>query len=236
MSKPLAFIGRTEREHLQFVRWVLFLLTAAESSGLGSLSRDRLHAMLFMSFASSRFYGIKPLRQRARRTDHGPHYRAAHVALGVLALAGLVDVEGFNPHIKKKEFQFEGTFTITAEGLRVAANLRMTLTGAELYRFILDLCLGAISALPVTEVVVDPASNRRPQAYGVVDKVLKQDLTYQVAVHRPGETLYIEETEGERTPTVTGLISIDHYLQAQSFVNAKDVLGAYQRLLLKRAA
>lgn len=236
MSKPPSFIGKIEREHLHFVRWVLFMLTASEASGLGSLTRDRLHAMLFMSFASSRFYGIYPLRQRARRTDHGPHYRAAHVALGVLALAGLVDVEGFGAHVNKKELQFEGTFTVTAEGLRVATVLQETLTGARLYRFILDLCLASVSVVPQPDVASAPTLDPRSQVDGEMDKVLKQDLTYQEAIHRSGDTLFIEETEGDRTPTVKGLISIDQYLQAQTSVNAKDVLGAYQRLLLKRAA
>lgn len=236
MPKPPSLIGKTEREHLHFVRWVLFMLAASEASGLGSLTRDRLHAMLFMSFASSRFYGIHPLRQRARRTNHGPHYRAAHVALGVLALAGLVHVEGFDSHVNKRELQFEGTFTVTAEGLRVAAVLQETLTGARLYRFILDLCLGSVSAMPQPDMANASVLNQISQVNGAMDKVLKQDLTYQEAIHRPGDTLFIEETEGDRTPTVSGLISIDEYLQARTTVNAKDVLGAYQRLLLKRAA
>jgi hypothetical protein len=236
MSKSPSFIGKAEREHLHFVRWVLFMLVASEASGLGSLTRDRLHAMLFMSFSSSRFYGIHPLRQRARRTNHGPHYRAAHVALGVLTLAGLVDVEGFGAHVNKKELQFEGTFTITAEGLRVAAVLQETLTGARLYRFILDLCLGSVSAVSQSDVANAFTLDQKSQIDGAVDKVLEQDLTYQEAIHRPGDSLFIEETEGDRTPTVTGLIAINKYLQEQTSVNAKDVLGAYQRLLLKRAA
>ena len=97
MTKGTTSLAKAEHERLRFIRWVLFLVNAAEASGMGRLSRRRLHALLFMSFASSRFYGIQPLRQRAQRTEQGPYYRAAHVALGMLALAGLVDVESFRP-------------------------------------------------------------------------------------------------------------------------------------------
>ncbi|MFX8211289.1 hypothetical protein ABTK89_19760, partial [Acinetobacter baumannii] len=78
-----------------FVRWVLLLVNAAGAAGIGQLTRKQLHPLLFLSFASSRFYGIEPLRRRATRTALGPYYRPAHIALGELVLSGLVDVKDF---------------------------------------------------------------------------------------------------------------------------------------------
>lgn len=253
MRRGSSAISKAEHERLRFLRWVLFLVNCAESAGVGSLDRPRLHALLFVSFSSSRFYGIQPLRQRAQRTPQGPYYRAAHVALGVLALAGLIELRGFEAHPSAKDLQLEGTFGATPAGLEAAGLMRQTHTGAALYRYLLDLCLGTVSALmtdgPAAQdtsyaavAILQDLSNGADNGSGdkrfttELDVVLEKDLTYQRAIHQPGKSLLIEETLDEVTPTVQGLRSIESYLRDRIPVNGRDVLGAYQRLLQKRVA
>lgn len=223
-------INKVNQESLRFVRWVLFLIVAAESAGIERVSRRRLHSLLFMSFASSRYYEIRPLRLRAQRTEQGPYYRAAHIALGTLTLSGLIDIENFDAYVSHKHLQFEAEFKPTVKGLTVAKQLRETQTGAGLYKFLLDLCLGTVAAIP------ELCSESEPSANSTLDKVLTADLTYQVAIKRSSSSLFIEETPGEVTPTVRGLLEIESHLRGRTLVNNRDVLGAYQRLLKKRTA
>jgi hypothetical protein len=206
---------------------VLFLLVANEAAGLPEVSRQRLHALLFMSFASSRYYSIEPLRQRARRTPQGPYYRQAHVALGGLVLGGMVSATDFKPHPALRDLQFEGVFRPTLVGLEVARTMRQTLTGAKLYRFLLDMCLAAAYITEETEA---------ERQGDVLDKILDADLTYRRALRRHGDTLELQDAFDEQTPTVEGLSSIDMRLQQQGAYNRKDVVAAYQTLLMRRSA
>lgn len=218
---------KKDYEKLQFLRWVLFLITAAEAAGLPAITRERLHVLLFVSFASSRYYGLRPLRQRAQRTPHGPYYRAAHLTLGYLVFAGLIDVTDFRAHPSPRDLQFEGTFRVTAEGLRMARVFRQTGSGERVYKFLLDLCLGTARAMsnPDSDVEFDDDET---------DQMLAQDLTFRAALARSGKALMVEEQPGEVTPTVKGLHSINAYLRERTFVNGKDVLAAYQTLLRDR--
>ncbi|BCG22093.1 hypothetical protein TUM18999_02840 [Pseudomonas tohonis] len=220
---------KRDYERLQFLRWVLFLVTACEAAGIKDLTRARLHALLFMSFASARYYGLKPLRQRAQRTPHGPYYRAAHLALGHLAFSGLIDVADFKAHPSPKDLQFEGTFRLTKSGLKVCQDLRQTNTGEIIYKFLLDMCLGT------ARVILGESEELSTQDNGTLDEMLAQDLTYVNALKRPGNSLLIEESPEEITPTVKGLNSIQQLLSQKTFVNRKDVLSAYQTLLRNRA-
>lgn len=224
-DKPLL---KRDYEKLQFLRWVLFLITAAEAAGLNSLSRARLHSLLFMSFASARFYGLEPLRQRAQRTPHGPYYRAAHLALGHLAFAGMVIVNDFKAHPSPKDLQFEGAFKLTKDGLHACKVLRQTNKGLKIYSFLLDICLGAVQSLQAENI---PA-NREDVS---LDKMLVQDLTYVSALNRPGEMLLVEEEGTKSTPTVEGLKLIQSMLSQKQLINKKDILGAYQLILRSRA-
>lgn len=224
-DKPLY---KKDYEKLQFLRWVLFLVTAAEAAGLPPVTRERLHALLFISFASSRFYGLRPLRQRAQRTPHGPYYRAAHLSLGYLVFSGLVDVLEFKAHPSPKDLQFDGTFRITESGLKLSRTLRQTTTGERTYKFLLDLCLGTARAMSEKDLDQDFDNEK-------TDKMLAQDLTFKAALARAGKALIIEEQPGDITPTMKGLKTIDAYMRKRSFVNNKDVLAAYQALLRDRA-
>ena len=244
-----------EREKLRFVRWVLLLINAAEASGIGALRREHLHALLFLSFASSTFYGIKPLRLRANRTPQGPYYRQAHVALGLLAMSNLVEVRRFEPHPSTERFQFEGTFSATLDGLNVGRVLRQAPQGDQLYRFLLDLCLGTVRG-----VLQDETDRARPdgdhptfaalksdlsqrdqpeedkQSSDRLKKVFAADLTYKEAVARQGPMLFINEGDPDSiTPTAARLTQINKFLSARIEVNRRDVLGAYQKILAERA-
>ena len=230
MARMVHSVPKSAQERLRFSRWVLFTINAAEAAGIGQLSRKQLHLLLFMSFASSRFYGIEPLRLRARRTEQGPYYRAAHFALGALALSGLVDVSSFSAHRSSTHLQFEGNFGATVAGLEVGRHLRSTQRGELLYAFLLDLCLGVVEG-----AWHDERTRDRQQRSGL-DRVFEQDLTYREALSRPGNMLFIEETVDHGTPTLTGLRQIRKYLAGKTFVNRRDVLTIYQRLLQKRAA
>lgn len=247
-------LRKSDHEGYLFIRWVLLLINAAESAGIDSLSRHRLHGLLFMSFASARYYNIKPLRLRAQRTEHGPYYRAAHLALGNLALSGLINVKDFSAHPSPRDLQFEASFHPTAKGLKVGRVLRDTHTGESLYRFLLDICLGAVIATP------ELSQAEFSQANQAFDRALEQDLTYQQAIRRPGQSLLMEEIPGENTPTVKGLKSIDRHIRnnlihSSAFensnneiahvisganqnviVNKREVISAYQKLLKTRIA
>lgn len=231
MARLSHSIPKSDQERYRFARWVLFTINAAEAAGIGQLTRKQLHLLLFMSFASSRFYGIEPLRQRARRTDQGPYYRAAHIALGGLALSGMVEVKEFFGHPSAVHLQFEGIFGATAEGLQAGRNLRSTHRGEALYGFLLDLCLGAVEG-----GWHDEHTRERERRRGL-ELVFEQDLTYQQALQRKGNVLFVEESpEDDTTPTLTGLREIKDYLEEKTFVNRRDVLSAYQRLLQRKAA
>lgn len=231
MTKYFVPLGAQER--LRFSRWVLFTINAAEAAGIGQLTRKQLHLLLFMSFASCRFYGIAPLSKRARRTEQGPYYRLAHFALGGLAMSGLVEVSSFAAYPSKKHLQFEGAFGATVAGLEVGRQLRTTHRGESLYAFLLDLCLGVVEG-----AWHDERTREREERIGL-DRVFEQDLTYQQALDRPGKELFVEETSYESpfpTPTLVGLREIRRYLSEKAFVNRRDVLTVYQRLLQKKAA
>lgn len=218
---------KKDYEKLQFLRWMLFLITAAEAAGLPAITRKRLHALLFISFASSRFYGLRPLRQRAQRTSHGPYYRAAHLTLGYLVFSGLIELTEYKAYPSPKDLQFEGTFRVTTEGLRIARVFRQTGTGESMYKFLLDLCLGTARAMSNPESDIEFNNED-------TDQMLAQDLTFRAALARSSKALIIEEQPGEITPTVKGLQSINSYLRERTFVNNKDVLAAYQTLLRDR--
>lgn len=224
-------VTRADHQRLFFTRWVLFLLVANEAAGLPAVSRHRLHALLFMSFASSRYYAIEPLRQRARRTPQGPYYRYAHIALGGLVLGGMVSVDGFRAHPALRDLQFEGVFRPTLKGLDVARTMRETLTGSRLYRFLLDMCLAAAHTTEET------ATEAEAEVQGaVLDRILGADLTYRRALRRYGDMLELQDAPDEQTPTVEGLSSIHHRLEQQGAYNRKDVVAAYQTLLMRRSA
>lgn len=225
------YVPRAAQDKLRFTRWVLLTVNAAEAAGIGTLTRKQLHLLLFMSFASCRFYGIEPLQKRARRTDQGPYYRSAHVALGGLALSGLVEVSEFAAYQSKKHLQFEGNFGATVAGLKVGRELRSTHRGEVLYGFLLDLCLGVVEG-----AWHDERTREREERIGL-DRVFEQDLTYQQALDRPGRELYVEETAVDTaTPTLAGLREIREYLAEKPGVNRRDVLIVYQRLLQRKAA
>lgn len=231
MARISQSIPKGEREKLHFTRWVLLIINAAEAAGVGRLSRKQLHLLLFLSFASSRFYGIAPLRQRARRTDQGPYYRAAHIALGGLVLSGLVEVSDFSSHRSSEHLQFEGTFGATLSGLEVGRVLRSTHRGEVLYSFLLDLCLGVVEG-----AWHEDRSQERSQRRGL-ERAFEQDLTYQAALSRPGNVLFVEENaDDQASPTLAGLREIREFLEAKISVNRRDVLTVYQRLLMKSAA
>ena len=225
-------LTRRELEPYQFIRWVLFLVNAANAAGIERLTRQRLHFLMFVSFASSSFYGIRPLRQRAQRTAHGPYYRAAHIALGALALSGLVEVQDFEAHIEAKKLQFEAEFRPTEAGLKVAKVLRETRPGAKLYHFLLELCLGAAEAVELAETRSDSAK----PSVDLLDRIFESDLSYRQAVGRKGDDLFIQESPEEESATVKGLKNIDRHLRQFSYFNPKDILSAYQKLLVKRSA
>lgn len=231
MSRVPYSVPRGAQERLRFSRWVLFTINAAEAAGIGQMTRKQLHLLLFLSFACCRFYGIEPLRQRARRTEQGPYYRAAHFALGELALAGLVEVSDFAVHHSPTHLQFEGNFGATVAGLEVGRRLRSTYRGEALYAFLLDLCLGIVEG-----AWYDERGHSREDRSGL-DRVFEQDLTYQQALRRPGKELFVAETDDDdTTPTLTGLRQIRKYLAEKATVNRRDVLTVYQRLLQKKAA
>lgn len=228
MAAKRKLVTVADHDRLLFMRWVLFLLVANEAAGLPKVSRERLHALLFMSFASSRYYAIEPLRKRARRTPQGPYYRQAHVALGGLVLGGMVSVEEFKAHPAVRDLQFEGFFRPTMKGVQVARIMRQTITGGRLYRFLLDMCLAAAAATVHAEAA--------EQTAGQLDRILDADLTYRRAIARFGDSLELQDDAEARTPTVEGLSTIQERLDMQGAYNRKDVVTAYQSLLLRRSA
>ena len=237
MAAKRKSITAADHDPLFFTRWVLLLIVANAAAGLPEVSRQRLHSLLFMSFASSRYYSIEPLRQRARRTPQGPYYRQAHVALGGLVLGDMVSITHFKAHPAPRDLQFEGVFRPTVYGLEVARVLRRTITGARLYRFLLDMCLASAATTDPMRTVGD--LRETPIAPGedrVLDRILEADLTYRRAVRRTGEMLELRDAPDEETPTVEGLGSIEQRLEQQGAYNRKDVVAAYQGLLMRRSA
>lgn len=218
-------------ERLNFLRWVLLLIAAAEAAGISSLTRSRLHSFLFLSFASAPFYGLKPLRQRAQRTPQGPYYRAAHLALGYLTLGNLIAVDNFTPYNSKKNIQFEGDFKITIDGLKLSRELRKANSGKKIYNFLLDLCLASVRAIEARSV----EDGTLQQIDSSIDKILTNDLSYQKALQYEGQYLDPSDTNADSTPTVIGLRSISSFLEVHVPLNRKDILSAYQSILLDRA-
>jgi hypothetical protein len=224
-----------DRPRLFVTRWVLLLLVASEAAGLPEVSRQRLHNLLFLSFASSRYYGIEPLRQRAQRTPQGPYYRLAHVALGGLVLGGMVSISNFKAYPAARNLQFEGVFRPTLVGLKVARNLRETITGARLYHFLLDLCLAAAATTaPKINIELALSAVDLEDAEATLDKILEADLTYRRALRRTGDILELQDGPDVETPTVSSLSSVQHRLEQLGAYNRKDVVAAYQRLLIRR--
>jgi hypothetical protein len=61
--------------------------------------------------------------------------------------------------------------------------------------------------------------------------------SYQQALRRAGNMLFIEESPGDDvTPTLAGLREIKTYLTEKTFPNRRDVLSVYQRVLMRKAA
>lgn len=224
MAKP-KHVTAADHDRIFFLRWMLLLIVANEAAGLPAATRQRLHSLLFVSFASSKFYRINPLRQRARRSEHGPYYRMAHIALGHLVMGGLLDVHEFRPHPAPRDLQFEGIFRPTLNGLKAAEYLRKTVTGERIYLFLLDICLASAEAI---------GSERTQSDAQILDGALSEDLTYQRALRKHGEFLELEDPAEAETPTVQGLRSISDTLSTRGFFNRRDIVAAYQSLMLKR--
>lgn len=234
---------KTEFERLQFLRWVLFLVTAARAAGMQRVDRQRLHALLFQSFASSLFYGIVPLRQRAQRTTHGPYYRAAHIALGRLILGGMIQLDAYDPLDHKDGLLFEGLLSPTATGLLVVAKLRMTRRGDQAYRFLLDLCTSMMLAVDDDHsgdglsVLADAdAAARERDAQAQITRVLSSDLSYRQATERNEVLLRTTINPDEEPLTVAALRDVQTAIADGRMHNRRDVLTAYQFLLRRRAA
>ncbi|MDF3932218.1 hypothetical protein [Pseudomonas citronellolis] len=235
---------KSDYEGLQFVRWVLMVVVASRAAGMRELNRGRLHVLLFQSFASSLYYGIKPLRQRAQRTVHGPYYRAAHIAVGKLVLSGLATLEEYNPLDHKQGIQFDGKLSPTPAGLKVVHALRATKSGELLYRFLLDLCLSTVEAVHVTRDNEFPQGTTEPElaeqlellAQASIDDVLLADLSYQRASKREGVLLQVVENPDDIPLTVRGLREVAGAIADGRYKNRRDVLTAYQFLLRQRVA
>ncbi len=221
---------KSDYDKLRFVRWLLLLIAAAEASGLKSLTRSRIHSLLFLSFSAAPFYDLKPLRQRVKKTKQGPYYRAAHLTLGYLTFADFLVVEEFEPYFSQKDLQFDGRFEITQAGLVASHKLRESHYGGRLYKFLLDLCL-ATSQVISQELEFDDEDLEGK----MLDKILEQDLTYRQALKKIGDIIRLEDMDQDFNPTVKGLNVIDEYLKVRKFINRKDVLSAYQVLLRERA-
>lgn len=241
--KPATGPRKSDFERLQFARWVLFLIVTARAAGVQKIDRERLHALLFQSFASSLFYGIPPLRQRAQRTLHGPYYRAAHIAVGQLALSGLVVISNYRPLDHKSGLLFDGELSPSIMGLEVASKLRETGYGERIYRFLLDLCTSMM--LAVTKDTSDsqaPVMNfgeaeaAHAAAQRKIDEVLSLDLSYRQASAR--NELILRTTLGpdDMPLTLIGLRDIEAAVADGRIRNRRDVLTAYQYLLRRRAA
>lgn len=247
--KKLVTPRKSEFERLQFARWVLFLVVTARAAGMRELNRERLHALLFQSFASSLFYGIRPLRQRAQRTKHGAYYRAAHIALGRLVLGGLVELDEFDPLDPERGLQFNGRLAPTPAGLTVVAKLRETMHGEQIYRFLLDLCLSMVRAVSVDSTPDEALIHARPAAIDPlqaeqhditaqqsIDRVLHTDLSYQKAAEEQQTLLPVVSGPDDVPLTVRGLRDVATALDDGGVRNSRDVLTAYQFLLRRRAA
>lgn len=243
MKEPIK-LRKGEFEGAQFARWVLMLIIASRSAGMRELDRGRLHALLFQSFASSLFYRIKPLRQRAQRTPHGPYYRAAHIAIGKLVLGGLVSIEDYYPLEHKRDIQFDGKISPTADGLKVVRALRETQTGDRIYRFLLDLCLGTVQAvylehdgeLSTYRNESETAEQLENTAQAAIDAILLTDLSYQQASKRKDVLLPIIDSPDGIPLTVRGLNDVEGAINDSQDKNRRDVLIAYQYLLRRRVA
>jgi hypothetical protein len=152
-------------------------------------------------------------------------------------MGGMVSIADFKAHPAPRDLQFEGVFRPTMAGLEVARALRDTFTGARLYRFLLDMCLASAAT-------TDP--HRRPGDLetlltirgeeDALDQILAADLTYRRAIRRTGDMLELRDAPDEETPTVTGLSTIEQCLEQQGAYNRKDVVAAYQALLMRRSA
>jgi hypothetical protein len=140
----------------------------------------------------------------------------------------MASVEDFKAHPAVRDLQFEGLFRPTMKGVEVARIMRETITGGRLYRFLLDMCLAAAAATEHVEAA--------EQAGGELDRILDADLTYRRAVARFGDSLELQDGSDARTPTVEGLSTIQERLDQQGAYNRKDVVAAYQALLLRRSA
>lgn len=237
-------LRKGEFEGVQFLRWVLMLIIASRAAGIRELDRGRLHALLFQSFASSLFYGIKPLRQRAQRTSHGPYYRAAHIAVGKLVLSGLVSLEDYRPLDHKRDIQFDGRLFPTADGLKVVHALRETQTGDRIYRFLIDLCLGTVQAVHIEEDKASSEDESEPEALeqlevfaqANIDRILSTDLSYQQARKKNDKLLPIVDSPDGKPLTVRGLEDVEGAFDDSKNINRRDVLMAYQYLLSRRVA
>ena len=68
-----------------------------------------------------------------------------------------------------------------------------------------------------------------------MDKVFTGDLTYQQALARPTQMLFVDDGEpGSVTPTTVRLTRISDRLSKRVNVNRRDVLGVYQKMLAER--
>jgi hypothetical protein len=147
----------------------------------------------------------------------------------MLAMSGLVDVRRFEPYVSTAGFQFEGTFSATTEGLAAGCVLRAAPQGEQLYRYLLDLCLGTVKG------VWDDQPDESQFSQERLNVVLRADLTYRQAVARDTAMLFVEEGDPEAvTPTAVQLNRISEILSERIEVNRRDVLGAYQKILAVR--
>jgi hypothetical protein len=220
-----------QRKDLFFRRWILLLIAAASNAGIENVSRQQFHRMLYLSFSTSKFYGITPLAFRPRQTNSGPYFHIAHDALLRLVIEDHLTIENFKPIFEGIHFQFDGNFSLTITGVNTCSLFRKSEIGEKLYLFLVDLCLALVDYSDENEL------NSTDQTDNDNFEFARYDPTYLREKSRgQGVVEFSEIDSALEIPTVAGLHQIRGEIYSRGFIVKRDALRVFKRLLEKNVA
>lgn len=132
IEEPLQFGGAPHRLR----GWLLLLLHEHARAGLGEISQERLHLLLFYSAVLTPVHGLDQPVPKILKLGNRPFYPEAQEQLERLVVGGFVET-GQRESIA--DDGWNNAYRATADGLRVTALLRDSRWGERTAAFVRDL-------------------------------------------------------------------------------------------------
>jgi hypothetical protein len=132
-DEPIQFGGSPHR----LSGWLLFLLHDATRLGLAPISQENLHLLLFYSAVLAPVHALEEPVPKILKHNDRPFYPEAHDELLRLVVCGFIDAT--TRRSIRDDGWSGGSYSISADGIRVISLLKHTRWGERTAEFVKDL-------------------------------------------------------------------------------------------------